>query len=151
MPIIVIGADTPEGDAILAAIAAPDREIRAFVSDPDIAAAMRSGGIKVALGDVSDDSHVEGASLGCFTAVMVEGAATDDRERSFASGREGVLDGWARAARASRVNRVIWVGGGPFPTIEGCEVAEVSPADPSYPATVATLDNAQKISSRSSG
>lgn len=151
MPIIVIGADTPEGDAILAAIAAPGREIRAFVSDPEIAATLRSGGIKVALGDVSDDSHIEGASLGCFTAVMVEGAATDDRERSFASGKEGVLDGWARAALASHVNRVIWVGSGPFPAIESCEVAEVSPAAESWAATVAALDNAQKISSRNSG
>jgi hypothetical protein len=151
MPVIIVGADTAEGEAILTEIADPEREVRAFVSDPEIAAALRNQGIKVALGDLSDDSHVEGASLGCFTAILVERAALDDRERSFAPDREGVLQGWARAARTSGVRRVIWVGKGPFPALEGPEVAMVSPDETGFAARVVALDNAQKMSSRSPG
>ena len=151
MPVILVGADTEEGEAILTEIADPDREVRAFVSDPEVATALRTQGIKVALGDLSDDSHVEGASLGCFTSILIERAAFDDRERSFAPDREGVLQGWAKAVLASGVRRVIWVGEGPFPALEGPEVATVSPDEPGFAARVVALDNAQKMSSRSPG
>jgi uncharacterized protein YbjT (DUF2867 family) len=85
MPVIVVGADTSQGRAVVEGLLEPGREVRAFVSDPDAGAELRELGVKVALGDVSDDSHVQGACTNCFTAVLVTEAARDGRERSFAS------------------------------------------------------------------
>ena len=93
----------------------PGREVRAFVSDPAIGAELRALGVKVALGDVSDDSHVQGSCTNCFTAVLITEAARDGRARSFATNEEQVLEGWAAAAAASGVTRVIWVHDGAPP------------------------------------
>ena len=111
MPVIVIGADTPTGRAIVDALVEPDREVRAFVTDVDTAERLKELGVKVALGDVSDDTHVEAASTNCFSAVLVEQAAFDERERAFAADRATILNGWGRAVRA--VQRSIWVSAEP--------------------------------------
>lgn len=145
MPVIVVGADTETGRAIVQALAGPDREVRAFVTDVETAGRLRSHGIKVALGDVSDDSHVEAAATSCFTAVLVEEAAEDDRERSFALNRAEVLDGWARAIAASGVTRVIWVGDGPVPEVATEESAQVSPSRPDLIQQVVALDSARSL------
>ncbi len=60
MPVIVVGADTPQGRAVVEGLVEPGREVRAFVSDPIVGAELRDMGVKVALGDVSDDSHIQG-------------------------------------------------------------------------------------------
>lgn len=113
MPIIVIGADTPYGQTICATLAQEqDREVRAFVSNPYAADELKSLGVKVALGDLSDASHVEAACTNCFSVVLITEAATDDRERAFATTREEVLAGWAEAVTDSAVTRVIWVTNG---------------------------------------
>lgn len=110
MPVIVIGADTPAGDAIVDALLPEAVEVRVFISDEDRTTEFKERGTKVATGDVSDASHVEGAAMRCFCAVMVVDAAEDDRTRSFANDPETTLAGWANAVRASGVTRVIWVG-----------------------------------------
>lgn len=110
MPVIVIGADAPVGDAIAEAVAPAAAEVRVFISDEARSDEFKRRGAKVALGDVSDFSHVEAACLHCFCAILVMEAASDQRERSFASDRREVFAGWARAATAARVKRVIWVG-----------------------------------------
>ena len=51
MPVIVVGADHPLGEVIARKLAAPDREVRAFISSADSHAPLRSLGIKVAIGD----------------------------------------------------------------------------------------------------
>lgn len=145
MPVIVIGADTVAGSAIIEALASPGREVRAFVSDPGSAAALKERGIKVALGDVSDDSHVEGAALHCFSAVLVGEAARDGRERSFAETELDVLRGWARAVSAAAVRRVIWVYDGDPPPVDAPEVATVSPEAEDVGARVSALDDARVI------
>ncbi len=132
MPVIVVGADTPVGSAIIDALIEPDREVRAFVSSVDAAEQLKARGIKVALGDVSDASHVEAACLNCFSAVLVGEAAVDDRERSFATGQKPVLAGWAAAVQ--RVQRVIWVGVDDPPATGVDEVASV-PITPDRGAT----------------
>ncbi len=109
MPVIVIGADTPIGADVVEALLARQGEVRAFVTDPDAGLALKARRVKVAVGDVSDFSHVEAASLHCFTAVLVGAAASDGRERSFAHTATEVLEGWAAAAAAARVRRAIWV------------------------------------------
>ncbi len=145
MPVIVVGADTSPGRAILDRLNQPDREIRAFVSSEETALELKEEGVKVALGDVSDEGHVEGASLRCFSAVLVAEAASDDRERSFATSAEDVLTGWARAVANSQVTRVIWVTGSAPPVTAIEEVATVDPADPGLADRVAALDDAQRI------
>ncbi len=144
MPVIVVGADTPTGAAILDALLEPDREVRAFVSDAATAEALRVRGVKVALGDVSDASHVAGACTRCFSAVLVTEAATDGRERSFARTREAVLDAWAEAVADAGVRRVIWVGEGAR-EVKAPESAVVPSTDPDIPGRVAALDDAASL------
>jgi putative NADH-flavin reductase len=145
MPVIVIGADTEAGLAISRELAHPGREVRAFVSDPAVAGDLRGRGVKVALGDVSDDSHIEAAALHCFTAVLVAEAARDDRERSFARSEADVLDAWARAVSNAQVSRVIWVYEGDPPPVEVSEVATVSPTHANLAHRVAELDDARVL------
>jgi uncharacterized protein YbjT (DUF2867 family) len=110
MPVIVIGADTAVGRAVVAALAPEAAELRAFVSDPAAADALKARGAKVAVGDVSDGSHVAGAAHETFCAVLIGEAATDGRERAFADTVEGVLGAWAAALSEAGTTRAIWVG-----------------------------------------
>ena len=142
MPVIVVGADTNDGRAIIDRLGT-DREVRAFVTDERQAEVLRARGVKVALGDVSDDGHIEAASAGCFTAVLVIEAASDERERSFASTADAVLEGWARAVVTSHVTRVIWVGDA-APETGAPEVTAVAPGG-DVAERVASLDDAQRM------
>lgn len=146
MPLIVVGADTGHGEAILRRLEGLEREIRAFVTDEAKGLELRNRGFKVATGDVSDESHVEAASLRCFSAVLISEAASDSRERTFASTSESVLRGWARAVSNSGVNRVIWVTDGEPPETNVTEVAVVDPSDPELVTKVVELDDAHSIS-----
>jgi nucleoside-diphosphate-sugar epimerase len=110
MPVIVVGADTVYGLAAAGALSRRHGEVRAFVTDPDSAPALRELGIKVAIGDVSDGSHIEGAALQAFCAVLIAAAGTDDRERSFASTFEDLVAAWIEAVVRAGVQRVIWIG-----------------------------------------
>lgn len=146
MPLIVVGADTGHGEAILRRLEGLEREVRAFVTDEAKGLELRNRGFKVATGDVSDESHVEAASLRCFSAVLISEAASDSRERTFASSAESVLRGWARAVSNSRVNRVIWVTDREPPETNVTEVAVVDPSDPELVTKVVDLDDAHSIS-----
>ncbi len=147
MPVIVVGADTPVGLSIISALIEPDREVRAFVTDVDVSLALKAQGVKVALGDVSDPSHVGGACLNCFSAVFVTEAAGDDRERAFARDRRTVLEGWTEAAREADVTRVIWVDSlGDLPSTGIRETAVVSPREvDDVAAEVVRLDDAATL------
>jgi nucleoside-diphosphate-sugar epimerase len=142
---IVVGADTQVGSTILEKLDATRREVRVFVTDEPRGLALKEEGFKVAIGDVSDDSHVEGAALRCFSAVLIEEAASDGRERAFADTPDGVLRGWANAVSNSKVSRVIWVMAGRPPETSSDEVAIVDPDDPDLGAKVFELDNARSI------
>jgi putative NADH-flavin reductase len=109
MPVIVVGADTPLGEAVVAALLPRNGEVRAFVTDPAAAAVLRERRVKVALGDVSDGSHVASAALNAFSAVILSGAATDGRERSFAATPDEVVAAWAEGLGDAGITRVIWV------------------------------------------
>ena len=146
MPVIVVGADTAAGEVILGSLQPSGREVRVFVSDEPTAQHLRGMGFKVALGDVSDESHVEAASTRCFSAVLIAEAAADDRERAFADSSQEVMEGWARAVANSRVNRVIWVTSEDPPQTSAKEVAKVDPGDTDLAGKVAALDDAQSIS-----
>jgi len=113
MPVIVIGADTPSGEAIVAALVARGGEVRAFVTNPAVGASFKERGVKVAIGDLSDGSHVGAAAFNTFTAVLIEDAASDGRQYDFAGDAAGVLSGWATALREAGITRAIWVGDPP--------------------------------------
>ena len=81
----------------------------------------------MAIGDLSDESHVEAAATSCFTVVFVEPALGDGRELAFAA-PEAAAQGWANAATGAGVKRVIWVGGG-APPLKGPEMAAVAVDD----------------------
>jgi putative NADH-flavin reductase len=110
MPVIVVGADTVIGTLVAEALAGRSAEVRAFVTDPSTAPSLRELGIKVAVGDVSDGSHIGGAAHGCFSAVLLTEAASDARERSFANGADEVLEAWHGAIAEAGITRAIWVG-----------------------------------------
>lgn len=114
MPAIIVGADTPTGAAIVDRLVTKGGEVRAFVSDPSVIDELKAKKVKVAVGDVSDASHVGGAALECFTAVFIETAAVDERERSFAPDPPSVVAAWAEAAIDGGVRRVLWVGESPM-------------------------------------
>jgi putative NADH-flavin reductase len=145
MPVMVVGADTDAGRALIDGLVAPGREVRAFVSDPGSVAGLRALGVKVALGDVSDESHIQGSLTNCFTAVLITEAASDNRERSFATSVGQVIKGWASAAAASGVTRVIWVHDGDPPTVAVAEVRTVSPDSPRLVEEVVALDDARLL------
>lgn len=110
MPVIVIGADTAVGEATVRAIVPAAAEVRAFISDARRAGDLKAQGVKVAIGDVSDFSHIEAAAMNCFCAVLVAEAALDGRDVSFADDRQDVWEGWAAAVRNAGLQRTIWIG-----------------------------------------
>lgn len=110
MPVIVVGADTEYGRVAAQALTERDGEVRAFVTDPAAAPPLRRLGIKVAVGDVSDGSHIEGAALQAFSAVLVAEAGLDGRERSFVDTFEDLVSAWFEAVKGAGVQRVIWIG-----------------------------------------
>ena len=146
MPVLIVGADHPLGEVIARKLAAPNREVRAFISSVNSHGALRSLGIKVAIGDLSDESHVEAAASSCFTVVFVEPALSDGRELAFAA-PEAAAQGWANAAASAGVRRVIWVGSG-VPPVKAPEMAAVSVDDRSPEAVaeeVALLDDLARL------
>ncbi|HZD03694.1 MAG TPA: NAD(P)H-binding protein, partial [Longimicrobiales bacterium] len=130
MPVMVVGADTPTGERITQRLLHPPREVRVFVTDSDVAQIWRDRGAKVALGDVSDDTHLTAACHHAFSMVLIEEATRDGREYSFASDPGQVMAGWARAAEQAEVSRVIWVTSSTPPPVQGREVAVVDESSP---------------------
>lgn len=109
MPVIVVGADTQIGHAIVPALRPASGEIRLFASDADAVAGYRSFA-KVAVGDISDGTHVGGAAIGAFCAIVIAAAAHDGRERSFAATPAAVFAQWADGIGEAGVARVILIG-----------------------------------------
>lgn len=118
MPVLVVGADTALGSAITEALDGRPGERRAFVSDPVTAEDLRTRSWKVAVGDVSDGSHVGGAALGAYTVVLIAEALFDGRERSFAASPEAVVSAWADAVTEAGASRVIWLDDPRLPAAE---------------------------------
>lgn len=106
---IVIGADTPAGAVVIDELLPREGEVRAFVSDIATGLALKERQVKVAIGDVSDGSHVGGAALNVFCAVVIAEAAVDDRERSFAADPASVVAAWAEGLSDAAVARVVIV------------------------------------------
>jgi uncharacterized protein YbjT (DUF2867 family) len=150
MPVIVVGADTPTGVAIVIALLRGGGEIRAFVTSPVVGATLRAEGATVAIGDLSDGSHIGAAAHRAFTGVLVESAATDGRPFAFATDTSVVLRTWTTALREASVQRAIWVGDPAPSLIEGSapEVAVVTPAGRSHAEVadeVADLNDRQDL------
>lgn len=146
MPILVVGADHPIGRAIVKTLVHPEREVRAFVSDPKLGVELKRLGAKVAVGDLSDASHVAAAATNCFSIAFVSPAMDDGRELAFLAVPE-VPGGWARAARDAGITRVIWVGDR-IPAFEVPELVEVNTHDLSpmeIANEVARLDDLQRL------
>ncbi len=125
MPVLVVGADSEVGRAVIARLQSRAGEIRAFVTDPEEGARLREAGVKTAIGDVSDLSHVGGAAVGAFSAVVVAAAATDGRETAFGDPRS-LVEGWVATLAAAGVPRIIVVGPAPPAFPPGVEAATVA-------------------------
>ncbi len=109
MPVIVIGADSELGHAIVPALRPASGEIRLFASDEDPVTQYRPF-TKVAVGDISDGTHVGGAAIGAFCAIVIAAAAHDERERHFVSDAEELFNQWADGLSDAGIGRVILVG-----------------------------------------
>lgn len=149
MPVIVVGADTPVGAEIVAELAGYAGEVRAFITDPTPADRFRRMGCKVAMGDLSDGSHLEIAAFECFTAVLIAGAAGDGRERSFAETPEAVAVAWMEAVRDAGIHRLIWIGSDALPDPPDravCpEVAVLAESERGVPQEVARLNELETL------
>lgn len=149
MPVIIVGADTPVGRGIVETLTAGSGEVRVFVTDPQRAEEFRRAGCKVAMGDVSDSSHVALAAFECFTAVLIADAAIDDRERAFAQTPRSVLEGWQEAIGEAGVQRQIWIeptDRDGLPIIpSGKELAVLSAAEDELAQQVATINELESI------
>lgn len=108
MPVLVIGADTEFGRQIVPALRSTAAELRIYASDPDAVAPYRDFA-KVAVGDISDGTHVGGAATGAFCAIVIAAAAHDDRERSFAADTDSLFAQWADGLADAGVDRIIVV------------------------------------------
>jgi hypothetical protein len=109
MPVLVIGADTEWGREIVPALRSTAAELRIFGSDPEVVAPYRDFA-KVAVGDISDGTHVGGAATGAFCAVVIVSAAHDDRDRYFATDPPALFAQWADGLADAGVSRIIVVG-----------------------------------------
>ncbi len=148
MPVIVVGADTPLGGDITSRLAASGGEVRVFISDPSRGDEFRGMGCKVAIGDVSDGSHIEFAAHECFTAVLIAAAALDSRERSFAASSTEVTEAWMSAVAAADVQRLIWIGSPELPEPPDdppVESAVLSDRDPDVAAEVVRLNDLRSL------
>jgi hypothetical protein len=153
MPVIVVGADSSLGRAIVPSLAPASGEIRLFVSDPGVADQFRRVG-KVAVGDISDGTHVGGAAIGAFCAVLIAESAHDERERHFADSPQKLFLQWADGLRDAGVSRIIFVAdskdvaaAGPLTTAApefAVVAADLTVAE--VAARVSRLEQAQKIS-----
>ena len=128
MPVLVIGADTSLGSTLMKTLSTRDGEVRAFVSDAIAGIGLKKLGVKVAVGDVSDASHVGAAATGCFSVVAISEAAIDDRERAFASTAHDLVEAWSEAIADASPQRVIWVQypNTPGPRLQAPEVLVVA-------------------------
>ena len=107
---------------------------------------MKKLGFKVALGDVSDESHIErqlqAASPRSWWVkrppMRGNGPSSAIHARFWLRGRERVS--------SSGVTRVIWVLDGVPPETTALEVASVKPSDPELVSRIVELDDAQVIS-----
>jgi putative NADH-flavin reductase len=119
MPVIVIGADTELGHAIVPALRPASGEIRLFASDEDAVARYRRFA-KVAVGDISDGTHVGAAAIGAFCAIVIARAAHDERERHFAPTPTDLFRQWASGLDDAGISRVIVVGSAAeIPAVDG--------------------------------
>lgn len=118
MPVIVIGADTAVGSSVIDALLPRDGEVRAFVTDVATGLTLKERAAKVAIGDISDGSHVGGAALNTFCAVVIAEAAIDERERSFAADPAAVVAAWAEGLSDAAVHRIIVVDHPDVPVTE---------------------------------
>jgi putative NADH-flavin reductase len=130
MPVIIIGADAASGREITDALIARTGEVRVFVTDRDAVRDLKERGVKVAVGDVSDGSHVGAAAAGCFSAVVIAAAEDDGRERSFATSPTEVRAAWAEALEDAAVSRIIWIGKGEPPRSIAMITPDVTAVDP---------------------
>ena len=123
-------------------------EVRAFVSDPEAGSRLKSQAVKVAIGDVSDSSHVGAAALHCFSVVLLT------EERSFAATPGLVLEAWAEAIAESGAERVIWVetagteGSAKLLGDLGIEVAVVPAGTSGSADLIVELDDLAKVPPR---
>ncbi len=109
MPVILIGADTELGHAIVPELRPASGEIRLFSSSEEAVARYRPFA-KVAVGDISDGTHVGGAAIGAFCAIVIATAAHDNRERHFAATPVDLFAQWSDGLADANVSRVIVVG-----------------------------------------
>jgi len=146
MPVIVVGADTATGRRIVNSLLTRGGEVRAFVSDAAVVRDLKRRGVKVAIGDVSDGSHIGGAALNAFTAVLVAEATDDGRERSFAADPSQVVANWAEGLEDAGVTRAIWLGDQVPAEIAAAVTESVAvPDGPNAADTICELDDRRTL------
>ncbi len=77
MPVLVVGAERVVGRAAVAALARAGGDVRAFaeagITRPEVLAALRGVGARVAVGTLDDEAHLEAALTDVHTVVLLPG------------------------------------------------------------------------------
>lgn len=107
MPVLVVGADGAAGRAAVKLLVRSFGEVRAYadasVTTEDDAAALRVLGVKVAVGDLDDEAHLEAALEQVYTVVHLAGGPFTPPDE--------VLDAFATtvsAAIGAGCRRLVW-------------------------------------------
>lgn len=134
MPVLVVGADTAAGRAAVEALARAGGEVRAYanaeVAGDDEAALLRALGVKVALGDLDDEAHLETALEQAHTVVHLAIDPLGDADAQL-----DALATTLSAAIGAGCRRLVWAtelaasdpGGNPY--LEALAAAEAMLAD----------------------
>jgi dihydroflavonol-4-reductase len=131
--VFVTGATGLIGSNICEQLVARGDEVTALVRSGSDASELRSLGVRIAEGDITDGSSVLGASEGCDVAVhsaaVLGGASQDlgEHEAVNAGGVRHVLD----AAEAHRMRKVVTLGTTTYFHFEHEPLSERSPLHPS--------------------
>lgn len=108
MPVLVTGAERGLGARVLAQLRASGGEVRAYLDatavDDDAAAALRSQGCKVAIGELDDEGHLEAALAQVHTVAHCWGGPLHDLDEQLT-----VAGTLASALLGAGVRRLVWV------------------------------------------
>lgn len=108
MPVLVTGAEDGLGARVVEQLRASGGEIRAYldgaVAGEHVAAALRAGGCKVAVGDLDDEGHLEAALAHVHTVAHCWGGPLHDLDAQLT-----VAGTLASALLGAGVRRLVWV------------------------------------------